>query len=110
MTSRLGWPFLSKDYPVGAEVGEAAAVAATLPSGLASELPDDFAEATGAPQFSDRSTWLTGEALVFSGAGSVLPCCRVTMQFDRSTVSPTVVDTTTDKPAEDSCDEASLYF
>lgn len=88
----------------------AAAAAAALPSGLAAELPEDVAEATGAPQLSDRSTWLTGEALVFSGAGSVLACCRVTMQFDRPTVSPTVVDTTTDKPAVESCDEASLYF
>jgi hypothetical protein len=88
----------------------AAAAAAALPSGLASELPDDVADATGAPQLSERSTWLVGDALVFSGAGSVLPCCRVTMQFDRSTVSPTVVDTTTDRPADDSADEASLYF
>jgi hypothetical protein len=95
---------------LGAGVAVAAAAAADLPSGLASELPDDVADATGAPQLSERSIWLVGEALVFSGAGSVLLCCRVTMQFDRSTVSPTVVDTTTDTPAEDSADEASLYF
>jgi hypothetical protein len=53
---------------------------------------------------------LVGEALVFAGGASVLLCCRVTMQSDRPTVSPTVVDTTTDRPAEDSWDEASLYF
>jgi hypothetical protein len=53
---------------------------------------------------------LVGEALVFSGAGSVRLCCRVTMQSDRSTLSPTVVDTTTPKPADDSADDASLYF
>jgi hypothetical protein len=32
------------------------------------------------------------------------------MQSDRSTLSPTVVDTTTPKPADDSADDASLYF
>jgi len=95
---------------LGAGVGEAAAAAAALPSGLASELPEDVADATGAPQLSERSTWVTGEALVFSGAASVLACCRVTMQSARSTLSPTVVDTTTDTPAPESCDVASLYF
>ena len=79
-----------------------AAAAAALPSGLARELPADVAEATCAPQLSDRSTWLTGEPLVFSGADSVLLCCRVTMQFGRESVSPTVVDTTTDNPAAES--------
>jgi hypothetical protein len=46
--------------------------------------------------------WLTGEALVFSGGASVLPSCRATMQFGRVTLSPTVVDTTTDMPAAES--------
>jgi hypothetical protein len=32
------------------------------------------------------------------------------MQSGRETVSPTVVDTTTDKPAEESWEVASLYF
>jgi hypothetical protein len=73
-------------------------------------LPEDFAEATGAPQLSERSTWFTGEAAVFSGAASVLACCRVTMQSGRTTLSPTVVETTTDKPAEDSWPAASPYF
>jgi hypothetical protein len=89
---------------------DAAAAAAALPSGLAKELPDVVAEATWAPQFSPRSTWFTAEALVFSGAGSVLPCCHVTMQSGRETVSPTVVDTTTETPAVESCEVASLYF
>jgi hypothetical protein len=35
-------------------------------------LPADVAEATGAPQLSEINTWLTGEALVFSGGASVL--------------------------------------
>jgi hypothetical protein len=83
-------------------LAEAAAAAAALPSGLASELPEDAAEATGAPQLSEIRTWLVGEALVFSGGASVLPSCRVTMQFGRVTLSPTVVDTTTDKPAAES--------
>jgi len=59
---------------------------------------------------SDRSTWFVGEALVFSGAATLLPCCRVTMQSGRATLSPTVVDTTTDNPAEDRASVASLYF
>jgi hypothetical protein len=65
-------------------------------------LPEDVAEATGAPQLSEISTWLTGEALVFSGGASVLLSCRVTMQLGRATLSPTVVDTTTDRPAVES--------
>lgn len=73
-------------------------------------MPEDVAEATGAPQLSERSTWFVGDALVFCGAGWVLACCRVTAQSGRSTVSPTVVDTTTDKPAEDKAPVASLYF
>jgi hypothetical protein len=93
-----------------AGVWEAVAAAAALPSGLASELPEDVADATGAAQLSESSTWPTGEALEFSGAGSVLLCWRVTMQSARSTVSSTVVDTTTDNPAPESCDVASLYF
>lgn len=102
MTSQPDSPYPYNDYPPAAEDLEAtAAAAAALPSGLARELPEDIAEATGAPQLSARSTWLTGEALLFSGAGSVLPCCRVTMQSDLETVSPTVVDTTTDRPADD---------
>jgi hypothetical protein len=65
-------------------------------------LPEDVAEATGAPQLREMSIWLTGEALVFSGGASVLLSCRVTMQFGRATESPTVVDTTTDTPAAES--------
>jgi hypothetical protein len=53
---------------------------------------------------------LTGEALEFSGGASVLLSCRVTTQFGRETVSPTMVDTTTEKPAVESSDAASLYF
>jgi hypothetical protein len=79
-------------------------------SGLWWELPGVTVVATGAPQLSDNSTWLTGEALVFSGAGWVLPCCHVTMQSGRSTVSPTVVETTTEKPAPVRAELASLYF
>jgi hypothetical protein len=66
--------------------------------------------ATGASQSRNNSIWLTGEALVFSGGGSVLPSCRVTMQSGRSMVSPTVVETTTDWPAPVRADLASLYF
>jgi hypothetical protein len=47
---------------------------------------------------------------VFSGGASVLLSCRVTMQLGRATLSPTVVDTTTERPAVESCEAASLYF
>ncbi len=32
------------------------------------------------------------------------------MQLGRATLSPTVVDTTTERPAVESCEAASLYF
>jgi hypothetical protein len=47
---------------------------------------------------------------VFSGGASVLLSCRVTMKLGRATLSPTVVDTITDRPAVESCEAASLYF
>jgi hypothetical protein len=124
MTSRRGWRCPYNGYPPEASVADFAfadfvlsafafaafaSAAAARPSGLASELPEDFAEATAAPQFSERSTSFCADALVFSGAASVLLCWFVTMQSDRSTLSPTVVDTTTDEP-EPSEDLASLYF
>jgi hypothetical protein len=101
MTSRPGSPYPCSDYPLPADDFDAAAAAAALPSGLAKELPAEVADATGAPQFSASRTWFVGDALVFSGGASVLLCCLVTMQSDRSTVSPTVVVTTTDSPADD---------
>jgi hypothetical protein len=69
-----------------------------------------LAEATAASQLRARSVSLVAEALVFSGGGTVLSCCRVTVQSSRASWSPTVVETTTLYPALPSVPFASEYF
>jgi hypothetical protein len=66
---------------------------ATCPAGLPSEFPGDFADASGASQFKDRSVWLVALAAVFSGGGTDWSTWFVTRQSGRATLSPTVVDT-----------------
>ena len=69
-----------------------------------------MADATGASQFSDTSTSLVAEPLLFAGAAMVRCCVRVTTQSGHAFWSPTVVSTTGVKPAPLIALCASLYF
>jgi hypothetical protein len=88
----------------------AASLAAAAPAGLSNELPGLVVDATGASQFSESNVSFVADAAVFSGAGTILSCWRVTTHSSRSSWSPTVVDTTTDDPAPLRAPLASEYF
>jgi hypothetical protein len=88
----------------------AAAAAAARPSGLASELPGEVAEATAASQLRDTRVSAVAEPLLFGGGGTDRSRWLETTQSVQASWSPTVVDTTGLNPAEFSAELASLYF
>ena len=82
-----------------AEAEAAADAMAAWPAGLAAELPGVVAVATPALQFSDSSSWVTAEPLLFCGGGTMCCCVPVMMQLGHANWSPTVDLTTGVKPA-----------